>query len=77
MNTDTSFNLLTSLTVLLSSIGAINWGLIAALNLNAVEFLFGGYPLIVKIVYGLVGISGIFSLFSLYKVSCSGKSKEA
>ncbi|MBI2029742.1 DUF378 domain-containing protein [Candidatus Gottesmanbacteria bacterium] len=41
-------------------IGAINWGLIGLLDLNLVNNLLGGWPVIERIVYILVGISGLY-----------------
>jgi uncharacterized membrane protein YuzA (DUF378 family) len=60
---------MTVLATLLVSIGAINWGLISVANFNLVEFLFGNYPIILKIIYGLVGLSGLYSLCSLYTIT--------
>lgn len=71
MVTNTSCNVLNSITFFISSIGAINWGLIAGFDFNLVECLFGNYPIMVKTVYGLVGLSGLYSLFPLWKMSCS------
>ena len=70
MITNTSCKFLTPIALLLSSIGAINWGLIAAFDWNLVGFLFGGYPLVMKIIYGLVGLSGLYSLYPLWTMSC-------
>ena len=43
-------------------VGAINWGLIGIFNFNLVETLFGGFSVISRIVYILVGISGLWSI---------------
>jgi hypothetical protein len=75
MFTNTSCNFLKPIALLLSSVGAINWGLIAAFNFNLVEFLLGHYPLIVKAIYGLVGLSGLYALCPVWKMSCSIKEK--
>lgn len=69
MTTNTSNNFFTLMTFFLSSIGAINWGLIAAFNFNLVEFLLADYPLLVKSVYGLVGLGGLYSLYPLWKMA--------
>jgi len=47
----------------LSAVGAVNWGLVGALNFNAVAIL-GATP--AKIVYILVGIAGLISLWNLF-----------
>lgn len=51
--------------VILSAIGAINWGLVGAFNFNLVAALFGADSVLSKVVYVLVGISGILLLFTI------------
>lgn len=56
---------------ILAGIGAVNWGLVALLNLNLVTGLiglFGSYPTLVTIVYSLVGVSGIFTLLQIFGI---------
>ena len=58
-------------------VGALNWGLIGAFNYNLVESLLGAWPVLVTIVYLLVGIAGLLALVKLAKcggrcVSCAG-----
>lgn len=48
----------------LCTIGALNWGLVGAFNLNVVAMLGG---MIAKIVYILVGIAGLISLWGVFK----------
>ena len=48
--------------LILIIVGAINWGLIGIFNFNLVETLFGGFSVISRIVYILVGISGLWSI---------------
>ena len=55
---------LTKVAVVLSNIGAINWGL-AVFDWNLVTLLLGSWPVVVKVVYALVGISGIYCLAKL------------
>jgi uncharacterized protein len=52
---------------LLCTIGAINWGLVAFLRFNLVEFIakYIPIPMLNLVIYGLVSISGIYSLFVL------------
>lgn len=47
---------------LLVFVGAVNWGLVGLFNFNLVEAIFGGVPMIVKILYILVGLSGLSML---------------
>ncbi len=51
----------------LVAIGALNWGLVGIFQFNLVEKLLGGWPGVVKVVYGLVGIAGVLKLLSLVK----------
>lgn len=55
-------------------IGAINWGLVGLLNLDLVATIFGGIPILAKIIYILVGLSGVYALFCMItkKGSCCG-----
>ncbi len=45
-------------------IGAANWGLVGLLNFNLVTFLFGGWPVIERIIYILVGIAGFWAIYN-------------
>ena len=56
---------------ILAIVGAINWGLVGVFDYNLVTHLFGSMPMVVKVVYGLVGLSGVYALFMLKK--CCGK----
>ena len=40
-------------------IGAINWGLIGLFNWNLVNVLFGGVPMMERIIYILVGLAAL------------------
>jgi uncharacterized protein len=42
---------------LLLVVGGLNWGLVGLLNLNVVEMIFGSMPVVVMVVYVLVGLS--------------------
>ena len=45
-------------------IGAVNWGLIGLFSFNLVTFLFGSWPMVVRIVYILVGIAGFWAVYN-------------
>ncbi len=45
-------------------IGAINWGLMIW-NINLVSYL--SMPILINIVYALVGLAGIYELIKLFK----------
>ena len=55
-------------------IGAINWGLVGLLNLDLVAAIFGGIPILAKIIYIVIGLSGVYALFCMItkKGSCCG-----
>lgn len=48
--------------LVITIIGAINWGLIGLLDFNLVDTLFGMGSFLSKIVYILVGITGIINI---------------
>ena len=50
-------------------VGALNWGLVGAFNINLVEQLLGSIPKAVRIIYILVGLAGIIKIVSCFK-SC-------
>lgn len=53
------------LALVLTIIGAINWGLIGFFGFNLVEALFGDTAL-TRIVYGLVGLAGLINIGLLF-----------
>lgn len=56
--------------LVLTIIGAINWGLIGFFQFDLVASLFGGQDAVLsRIVYGLVGIAGLINLGLLFKAS--------
>jgi uncharacterized protein len=56
--------------LLLTIIGAINWGLIGFFQFDLVAAIFGGQEsALARIIYGLVGIAGILNLGLLFKQS--------
>lgn len=54
---------------ILAIIGALNWGSIGLLQVNFVENLLGQMPVVLRVVYGLVGLSGLALLASFF-MSC-------
>lgn len=60
-------NALLKACLVISAIGALNWGLVGMFNFNLVEFLFGDGTLLTRIVYILVMVSGLVSLMILPK----------
>ncbi len=51
-----------TIALVLIIIGALNWGLIGIFNFNLVETIFGGFSIISRIIYILVGISGLWGI---------------
>lgn len=56
--------------LVLTIIGAINWGLIGFFQFDLVASIFGGQgSALSRIIYGLVGIAGLINLGLLFKPS--------
>ena len=47
-------------------IGALNWGLIGIFDFNLVTFLFGSGTIMTRIVYSLVALTGIINIGILF-----------
>ncbi len=45
-------------------VGAVNWGLVGLFNYNLVEELLGSWPMLVQVVYVLIGVSGLWYLLT-------------
>lgn len=43
-------------------IGGLNWGLIGLFNFNVVSYLFGGMPIVERLIYVLVGFSAVYQV---------------
>ena len=52
--------------LILTIIGGINWGLIGIANLNLVELIFGFAPILVTIIYILVGLAACYTLYAYW-----------
>lgn len=60
-------NTLDKIAIALVLIGALNWGIIGAFNLDLVGLLFHSIPILQRIVYLLVGIAAIYLLVLIFK----------
>ena len=49
-------------------VGALNWGLVGLADVNVVEAILGAVPVLLRLVYILVGVAG---LYKIYKVLMS------
>ncbi len=52
--------------LVITIIGAINWGLIGLFDFNLVTSLFGSGSMLSKVVYSLVGITGLINIGLLF-----------
>ena len=52
--------------LLLTIIGAINWGLIGIFDFNLVATIFGDGTVLSRIIYSLVGIAGLVNIYLLF-----------
>ncbi len=43
-------------------IGGLNWGLIGLFDFNLVEFLFAQVPVLVRIIYSVVGLAALYQI---------------
>ena len=41
-------------------IGGLNWGLVGLMDTNVVDMVLGSMPMVVRLVYILVGLSGLY-----------------
>ena len=54
--------------LLLTIIGAVNWGLVGIFQFDLVAYLFGGQgALVSRVVYTLVGAAGLWSISLLFR----------
>ena len=53
--------------LILLIIGGLNWGLVGVGDWNVVEIIFGSIPLLVTIIYVLVGLAGLYTIYYLFK----------
>lgn len=58
-------NMIQKISLVLTILGAINWGLIGLFNFNLVEVLFGA-TMLSAIIYMLIGIAGIINIMLLF-----------
>lgn len=59
-------NTLQKVCLVITIIGAINWGFIGLLEINLVEAIFGVESVISRIIYSLVGLTGLINIGILF-----------
>lgn len=52
--------------LVLTIVGALNWGMVGLLDFNLVAALFGEDTVLTKLVYSLVGITGLINVGLLF-----------
>ena len=52
--------------LVITIIGAVNWGLIGVFDFNLVEMIFGTGSMLSRLIYTLVGISGLVNIGILF-----------
>lgn len=57
---------LQKIALVITIIGALNWGLIGLFDFNLVATLFESVPVLEKIIYILVGITGLINIGILF-----------
>ncbi|MEX0933078.1 MAG: DUF378 domain-containing protein [Candidatus Pacearchaeota archaeon] len=55
---------LKGVSMVLLIIGGLNWGS-EAFNYNVVDLILGSWPILVNVVYGLVGISALYMIYHM------------
>ena len=58
---------LQKIALVLTIIGAINWGLIGIFDFNLVAAIFGDATVLSRIIYTIVGICGLINIVILFK----------
>lgn len=48
-------------------VGGLNWGLVGLLNLDLVKLLFGSIPILMQLVYILVGLAALYMIYFVTK----------
>jgi len=57
-----------TIALILTTIGAINWGLVGFAKFDLVAWIFGGQTAIIsRVIYALVGLAGPYSITLLFR----------
>ncbi|OHA57908.1 MAG: DUF378 domain-containing protein [Candidatus Vogelbacteria bacterium RIFOXYB1_FULL_42_16] len=57
--------------VILSIIGALNWGLVGAFQFDLVGAIFGDMTALSRLIYIIVGLAGIYLILTVIKMAQS------
>lgn len=67
-------NVLDWVCMIILVVGGLNWGLVGLFHFNLVDALFGSIPILVKVVYDIVGLTAIY-VFIRCVTGCSKAKK--
>ena len=59
-------NTLQKVCLVITIIGALNWGFVGLLDINIVEAVFGMESILPRIIYSLVGLTGLINIGILF-----------
>lgn len=59
-------NTLQKVCLVITIIGALNWGFIGLLDINLITSIFGAESMICRIIYSLVGLTGLINVGILF-----------
>lgn len=59
-------NTLQKTCLVLTIIGAINWGLVGLLEINLIDSIFGVSSVISRVIYSFVGLAGLINIGILF-----------
>ncbi|CCF84802.1 DUF378 domain-containing protein [Nitrolancea hollandica] len=62
-------NVIDWIALVLTIIGALNWGLVGLAGVDLVASLFGPMSVLSRIIYVLVGLSGLWLIYLAYRAS--------
>ena len=62
------------ITLIIIIVGGINWGLVGLFDWNLVSAIFSFSPILLKIVYIIVGLSGLWQIWPLSQSMQGGAS---
>ena len=58
---DKKVNVLDVIALILVVVGGLNWGLVGLFKFNLVDAIFGGIPVLARIVYVVVGVAALYT----------------
>ncbi len=59
-------NIVQKTALVLTIIGALNWGMIGLFNFDLVATIFGSMTIVTRIIYTLVGIAGLVNIMLFF-----------